>query len=511
MQQELELHDWRNTAGPVAEAYENTDEALAVIEGPTGGGKTQASARRCLRVALKQHPSPRDGFRKARICCVAPTYRLLWDTAVPSFRKVFPDSLGGTFKGSKGDPADYELNAVMRNARGEECKIHLEVQFRALRDESAEDFVRGREVTAWWDPEMDTMPAQDLLSLQSNRVGRYPEPHDRWEPEEAEARGWKPAYRGVFGDTNTPVIGSWFHKAAYTDKIFGAGYFRQPPALRADGSTNPAAENLHNLRRIDPNYYPKMAKDMSDYDIGRLLKLKPGYSRNGKPVHEHFEADRHVATVALPIDPALPVKVGADMGNTLKCAATFSQRSFSGQKRGLREISPIDRQIDIVEFAAEILRVLDVDFPFAMEVVVTVDPSARGKTVQNKEISYAQLFQGLLNPPTSRRRVTVKLAKSNDPGIRRSGVDQLLKRNAGPGEPAMILCPQGMPQLIAGLAGGYRFKKLGNVYQPQPDKNDHSHEAEAWQYDVLGSEGLQGDGGFIPPRPPGGEGGGVIL
>jgi hypothetical protein len=66
--------------------------------------------------------------------------------------------------------------------------IHLEVQFRALRDESAEEFVRGREVTGWWNPEMDTQPSADLLGLPINRVGRYPEPDDRPLPTRAARR-----------------------------------------------------------------------------------------------------------------------------------------------------------------------------------------------------------------------------------------------------------------------------------------------------------------------------------
>lgn len=504
--QQFSVIDWNNVAGPIALAYETSRAPVSLIVGPTGGGKSQASARKVLRVALMQEPSPRDGWRKARITCVAPTYRILWDTAIRSFRKVFPDSLGGTFKGSQGDPADYKLDIRMRRG-GVDHLLHIEVEFRALRDESAEEFVRGREVTAWWFPEMDTMPAADLLSLALNRVGRYPEPDDRPPWRDGQVR----PYSGVFGDANAPVVGSWFHQRFYIDRENAEGFFRQPAALTADGKTNPEAENLHNLLKIDPEYYPQMASRMADYDVGRLLMCKPGYSRFGKPVHEHFDDQRHVSKVPLPIEAGLKVSVGADMGNTLKPAATFSQRTFSGQKRVLREISPIDRQLDIVEFAREILRVLDTDFPDCAEVEVTVDPSARAQTTNDRKISYAQQLQAYLNPPGARRRVTVKLARTNDPGLRRTGVDQMLKRSAGPGEPAIILCPKGVPHLIAGLSGGYRFKKNGDAYSPQPEKNDHSHEAEALQYDVLGSEGFTGDGGFIPPHRAPAQSPGVIL
>ena len=155
--------DLRNYAGPVAQAYEHNRAAVSVIVGPTGGGKSQASARRILRVALMQHPSPRDGVRKCRITCVAPTYRILWDTAIQSYLKVFPKTWG-KWMGAQGDPASHIWRA---NFGGQ--VVHVEVIFRALRDESAEEFVRGRETTGWWFPEMDTMAAEDLLSLAINR------------------------------------------------------------------------------------------------------------------------------------------------------------------------------------------------------------------------------------------------------------------------------------------------------------------------------------------------------
>jgi hypothetical protein len=58
-----------------------------------------------------------------------------------------------------------------------------------------------------------------------------------------------------------------------------------------------------------------------------------------------------------------------------------------------------------------------------------------------------------------------------------------------------------LPAPDRGLSGGYRFKKLvGDVYSPQPEKNDHSHEAEALQYDLLDEDGIGGrSAGLSPP------------
>ncbi len=56
----------------------------------------------------------------------------------------------------------------------------------------------------------------------------------------------------------------------------------------------------------------------------------------------------------LEIDKSLPVMVGVDGGgNTLKFAAMFMQRSFSGQVRVLREICPGEGQIDLATGCAE--------------------------------------------------------------------------------------------------------------------------------------------------------------
>jgi hypothetical protein len=54
-----------------------------------------------------------------------------------------------------------------------------------------------------WLPEADTNgDLAAILSLGSNRAGRYPEPDDR--PEGSSA------YAGIFGDANAPMIGSPF-------------------------------------------------------------------------------------------------------------------------------------------------------------------------------------------------------------------------------------------------------------------------------------------------------------
>jgi hypothetical protein len=67
-------------------------------------------------------------------------------------------------------------------------------------------------------------------------------------------------------------------------------------------------------------------------------------------------------------------------------------------------------------------------------------------------------------------------------------------------EPGIIVDPSCVGYIEA-MAGGYRFKKTGDAYSPIPEKNDHSHIAEADQYANLGAEGSAG-GEFIAPHAP---------
>ena len=468
-------------SGPVARAYQLSRAPVAAIVGPTGGGKTTASCRRPVNIALWQHRSPRDGIRKARIVCVAPTYRDLWDKAIPSWKKVWPEDFGRGFKGSKGDPAEHIFDLNLSAPHGTTERLHIEMWFRAIREESLEEFVRGLEATAFWFPEMDTHPAEDLLSLAGNRVPRYPEPDDR--PDDPSL---PPAYAGVYGDANAPVVGSWFHKRFYLAKRPADRFFLQPSGF------SPQHENAAALRKLHPNYYADLASRMAEYDVGRLIRCNPGYSRNGKPVHEHFDHQRMVAPERIDADPLLELVIGADAGNTLSPAATFAQRSFDSQWRFLAEIHLAGRQMDMVEFGKEIRRVKDTRFPNVRRAVIYVDPSAIAKSAHNRMMSFAQIVQGAAG-------IEVRLAPSNDLKARFGAIDQAMKRSVGFSQPGIWVDP-GCLGLIEAWSGGYRFKKHGDVYSPTPEKSPFSHVAESAQYAVLGGEGLGGAGGFIHPH-----------
>lgn len=471
-------------AGPVAQAYGVSQRPVSVIIGPTGGGKSTESGRRCLRVAQWQHPSPRDGIRKARIGVIAPTYRRLWDQVIPSYKKEIDPNWGigdgkPGFRGAKGDPADHVFYALGQDG----VKLYVEVLFRAVGEIALEDFFRGFEVTAWWLPEMDTHESEDLLSFASNRVGRYPEPEDR--PDDLTL---EPAYAGVFGDANAPIIGSWFHQRMWlkTGRKAGDAVFIQPSGL------SPDHENRDNLRKIRPDYYQHLAANMEKRLARRFVENRPGHSRHGQPVHEHFDDQRMVTEHSFEASPDLDLWIAADCGNTLVPAAAFAQRSF-GQVRVNAEVVP-PGQMDIIEFAREVRRVRETRFAHVRNARLVVDPSARAASPLNRQTSFAQVLQ-------AETGIEVFLAPSNDPLARRSALDQVLKRSGPPGEPGFVVDGTACPGLIAALAGGYCFSKRGNKSSETPAKiHPHCDIAEAAQYLALGMEGLGAAvaGGHIP-------------
>ncbi|HEY1447995.1 MAG TPA: hypothetical protein VGF33_05625, partial [Caulobacteraceae bacterium] len=344
----LDVREW-TFAGPVERAYELSRAPVNMIVGPTGGGKTTGSARRCLRVARWQEPSPRDGIRKARIVVICPTYRRAWDTVMPSYFKVFRQSIG-EFRGSRGDPADHIFDAML-NIDGSPGRLHVEVLFRAVNDLDIEEFFRGFEYTAAWLPEADTNADLDaILSMGANRAGRYPEPEDR--PDHSEIA----PYKGLWGDANAPMIGTPFHRRFYQRTMpTGKAAPTTDRLWIQPGGRSVNAENMANLKKLDPDYYGAMAAQLDVYDERRLIDNRPGYGRHGQPVHPNFDQDFHVATREIAVDPFVDLVISVDCGSgALIPGATFEQRRYSGQWCYLDEVHLREGQMSLQELGGRI-------------------------------------------------------------------------------------------------------------------------------------------------------------
>ena len=482
-------------AGPVERAYELCRAPVNMIVGPTGGGKTTGSARRCLRVARWQEPSPRDGIRKARIVVVCPTYRRAWDTVMPSYFKVFRASIG-EFRGSRGDPADHIFDAIL-NIDGTASRVHVEVLFRAVNDLDIEEFFRGFEFTAAWLPEADTNGDLDaILSMGSNRAGRYPEPEDR--PDEAEVS----PYRGIWGDANAPMIGTPFYRRFY-QRLMPTGK-AAPTTDRMwvqPGGRSANAENMANLRKLDPNYYGAMAAQLDTYDERRLIDNRPGYGRHGQPVHPNFDDVIHVANQEIAIDPYSDLVVSVDCGSgALIPGATFEQRRYSGQWCYLEEVFVREGQMSLQELGGRIRQVAESPkYAKAKGAVICVDPAAASRSPQT-EYSDAQALQQYAG-------IEVLLAPTNNPKFRRGALDKLfLGRVSGDPRSPLILIDAACQGLIEGLAGGFHYPRRAGQVAPSPAKNRYSHICEAAEYGPLTIDGRDAqEGRLIRPAFAGGE------
>ena len=159
------------------------------------------------------------------------------------------------------------------------------MRFRAVQDLDLDEFFRGKECTGFWLPEVDTHKSSDIISYALNRVGRFPEPEDRLAPPAP------PGWSGVFGDANTPLIGSWFDEQYYQGAPEGFKIHKQAPGYDPDTADgfHARAENVANLKKIHPEYYRDRARLMDVHDVERLFQCKRKYGRFGQPVHPYFD------------------------------------------------------------------------------------------------------------------------------------------------------------------------------------------------------------------------------
>jgi hypothetical protein len=223
-----------------------------------------------------------------------------------------------------------------------------------------------------------------------------------------------------------------------------------------------------------------------------MIRNRAGYGRHGQPVHPNFDQETHVAIRSIDVDRFSPVYIGVDAGsNALIPGATFSQRSYSGQWRTLAEIFLAEGQMNTEELGGEIRRVMNSRFQHAPGAMLCLDPAAGGRNAAS-EYTTAQALQHYTG-------IEAQLAPSNDPKLRRGAIDKLFKRMVGPGEPAKIIDPD-CEGLIQGYAGGFHYKRRGQVIGLSPEKNRYSHVVEADEYAPLTVDGLDpSEGRFIRP------------
>jgi hypothetical protein len=470
-----------------------------LIQGPWGSGKTTACIFALAELALSQPPG-RDGKRRRRTYVVRNTYDDLLRTTIASWRTIFTEDRFGPVKLSK--PYRHEIRIG---------DLEWEVVFLALDDADDRKKLLSAEFSDIWFNEFREM-LRELMDDSDGRIGRYPSAMD--------GGCLRPT---VVGDTNAPAPDHWFSYMSgqtpipldKTDderralvKPDSWDVFLQPGALievkDAAGKVtgyrpNPAAENVvgHTKRDeagnvIQPghDYWMNMTAGKTASWVRVNILNKPGHLQAGEPVHPQFADHQHVAKRRIEPVPGHPILYGMDFGRT---PALVAGQLVHGRWRIFYErVVPKGHSMGAKQFAKFAQLDLAMRFP-GFVVKGWGDPTGENME-QSDDISPFLMVRS--------EGMTIYPAPTNDPAVRIGAVNEALT-DLMDGEPRILFCPEGCPNLIAALDGGYQYPKN---FRDAPLKNQHSHVADALQYLLIGA----GEGRALLHARPASGGGNVV-
>lgn len=412
------------------------------ILGPVGSGKTTGIFFKLVYMASLQAPSPRDGIRRSRAVVVRNTMPQLRDTTITSWNYWFKDGQAGTWKAS--------TSSFLLKFGDVEC----EVLFRPLDTPDDVNRVLSLEVTfAILDEFVQIDKA--IVEALSARCGRFPPSVD------GGATNW-----GMWGSSNPGNEDSWWHSMLEEIENTPSNwtYFKQPSGFLV------GAENVDNLpgRRA---YYTSLAEGKSDHWIKQYIEVEWGFSVDGTPVLKSFAPEYHVSKKALLFNPRLPLVAGYDPGIG-GSALIFGQMNHHGQLLVLSEL--IQSGYGTERLAKERLAPhLRLRYPELQEFIVTPDPAAAGRNSSN-ERSSVDMLKAL--------KYVVKFPDMNNFLETRITAMEFFTTRITPVGPALLIDP-GCRGFIRALSTGWRFKaKKDGETKDEPEKNQHSHPADAGGY-----------------------------
>lgn len=470
--------------GPKAEAFVYDQRFITAIMGPYGSAKTTTCIRKIVNSAFWQNPGP-DGVRRVRWCVVRDTYAQLQTNVMNSWFTWFPK----TKQNWNGGELCHRLRFETIGFDGKPGMVEIEIYFRAMGDQKAEDVLKGLELTGLWLNETDTLDKSVLL-FGLPRTGRYPS-----------AKNGGCQWRGVICDFNAPDIDNWTYKLLVEQDIgltaeqeaeygkalgprFGIGFWRQPSGL----SKEPLPENIQNLPE---GYYESLMLGFghNENHVRRFVHNEFGAVWNGQPVYPEFNRDIHVAREPLRADPTVPIDAGLDGGRTP--AMMFVQNMPNGQLRVLGELvvyDPDKKQAlerlgptAMAELARDYVKL---HFPNCRMGTVYYDP-AIDYGADEDGYDWLKFFK---NSFKAKYKPGGSAANRINPRL--ESVRKRLTMLIG-GKPAMVIDPQKCPMLIRGFSGGYIFERveLSNGtgrFKEKPVKNDFSHGQDAFAEVSLG-------------------------
>lgn len=447
-----------------AAGFLTSSQFINLICGPVGSTKTTASLMK-IAYHAKQMAACRDGVRRSRAIVIRNTREQLRDTTIPDFLKWYPDGVAGTYL-----KTEYKFILKFDD-------VECEVLFRGLDDSNDVRRLLSLQASFGVLDEFREINPTIFEALQG-RLGRYPDgmmvPH---RPEWGVDKKGNPI-QGCVTDTGESNALVWGATNPPDMDTFWENFLSEPPANAAvffqPSGLSPEADWV---KFLPQDYYDNLAEGKSEDWIDVYIHAKFGKSLAGKAVFPSFRPDFHVAKGPLrPIRSGeKPLIIGMDFG--LSPAATINQIDLHG--RFLTFASVTSEGMGISRFITEKLRPLLVERFAGLPVMVVGDP-AGSQRAQTDEKSCFDVLKA--------EGFRVVPAPSNSIVARISAVEKLLSRQIDSG-PGHLIDPAAV-ELIRALRGGYRYKlKKSGEMDANPEKNSHSHVADAHQYACLHAEG----------------------
>ena len=455
-----------------AAGFLTSEEFIDLICGPVGSTKTTASLMK-IAYHAKAMAACRDGIRRSRAIVIRNTREQLRDTTIPDFLKWYPDGVAGTY-------LKTEYKFVLRFD-----DVECEVLFRGLDDQNDVRRLLSLQASFGVLDEFREINPMIFEALQG-RLGRYPDgmmvPH---RPEWGVDKKGNPI-QGCVTDTGAPNAHVWGATNPPDMDTFWEKFLSEPPdnakVFFQPSGLSPEADWV---KFLPQDYYENLAEGKSEDWIDVYINAKFGKSLSGRPVFPSFRSDFHVAKSPLrPIrSDQKPLIIGVDFG--LSPAATINQLDLQGRMLTFASLS--SEGMGITRFIQEKLRPLLTERFAGMPVLIIGDP-AGSQRAQTDERSCFDILKA--------EGFRVLPAPSNSISARIGAVEKLLSRQVD-GGPGHLIDP-GCVELIRAMRGGYRYrvKKTGEM-ENSPEKNSHSHVADAHQYACLHAEGGAMFGGGI--------------
>ena len=426
------------------------DKFANFIVGPVGSTKTTAALIKIGYEAQRIAPSP-DGIRRSRVAVIRNTRQMLWDTTIPDFIKWYPDGEAGILEKTN---SKFQLKFD---------DVECEVLFRGLDDANDVRRLLSLQLTfGVMDEFREINP--DIYNALTGRLGRYP---DRTMNGDGASDAHGKQILKVWGATNPPDMDTFWEKIL-TEPPKNTHVTIQPSGLSQEADW---------VQFLPDGYYENLCEGKSEDWVDVYVHGDFGKSLSGQPVFRAFDRDTHVSKQALNYIKLSthPLIIGMDFGLTPAC--TINQIDMQGRLLTFADL--VSDGMGTLRFCREKLKPLLANrFP-GMNVLIIGDPAGQQRA-QTDERSVFDILRA--------EGFRVISAKSNSVVARINAVDKMLTRVVD-GKPAHLIDPC-CTNLITSLRGGYRYKiRQNGEKDDKPEKNSHSHIADAHQYACLHADG----------------------